>query len=108
MLSKKKQKKVVFGRIFNSALKMGDYVEFPSGKIVWKVTYLGSDSNGLRITSLNSSYVERWFWGKKYPFYKVTKEEVMRFLCLHNPEKLTRYFQGVDLRPFFKKYLREV
>jgi len=107
MLSKKIKKDIAFSKIFETPLEKGDFVRFPYGKKIWKVSYVSRDGERVNISTL-LSYSERWYFKhNKYPFYKVGKDIVIRFLCLNSPSVLSR-FREEDLKPFFKKNLKEV
>ena len=108
MLSKRIKKDIVLNKIFETSFKKGDYVRYPYGKLIWKVSYVSANGKSISLSSL-TSYRSRWYSNpKECTFYKVSKEEAMRFFCLHHPDKLAYSFTTEDLKPFFKKYLREV
>jgi len=107
MLSKKRKKKVVFGKIFNPSFQKGDFVEYPNGKVIWSIEYI--TKYDLRISSLGSDFTDRYVSARNpYPFYRVTREEAIRFISQHYPINLSNHFQNEELRDFFKKYLKEV
>jgi len=105
-VSKKRKKRMVFSKLFG-LIKKGDFVEFPDGSIIWKVVYVSKNEKTLKIWSMNSPYIERWYTGDLFPFYKIPNVNAINWMCRNHPSMLDN-FKDKELIKFFRKNLKGV